>query len=168
MHNRTVLLTLLVAVVAAACGPDTSTSDRDDVADATRDSSDATATAPEAQPAPGTSARPPIRATSTGCTPGEFPFDQPDCLPAHSIPLEAIISGGPPPDGIPPIDDPAFESIEQAATWLEPQSPVMVVDVDGEVRAYPLAILTWHEIVNDEVGGRPLVVTYCPLCNSAL
>jgi hypothetical protein len=44
----------------------------------------------------------------------------------------------------------------------------MVVDVEGDVRAYPLAILTWHEIVNDSVGGVPLVVTYCPLCNSAL
>lgn len=44
----------------------------------------------------------------------------------------------------------------------------MVVDVDGDVRAYPLAILTWHEIVHDVVGDVPLTITYCPLCNSAL
>ena len=76
--------------------------------------------------------------------------------------------GGPPPDGIRPIDDPCFESVDVADAWLEPQSPVMVVEIEGDRRAYPLAILTQHEIVNDVVGGVPVVVTYCPLCNSGL
>jgi len=116
---------------------------------------------------PGTP-RVPIRATSEGCSPGAFHWLQPDCLPAHSIPLDEIIAGGPPPDGIPPIDAPVYESLAQAATWLDDTSPVMVVEVAGDVRVYPLAILTWHEIVNDVVGGVPLVITYCPLCNSAL
>lgn len=88
-------------------------------------------------------------------------------VPAE-VPLEEIVEGGPPPDGIPPIDDPVLEPVEEAADWLEPEDPVMVVEHAGEVRGYPLAILTFHEIVNDELGGEPVVVTYCPLCNSGL
>jgi hypothetical protein len=82
--------------------------------------------------------------------------------------LEEIRSGGPPPDGIPPIDDPEFEAVEAAGEWLTDRDPVLVVEVDGAVKAYPLAIMTWHEIVNDTIAGEPVVVTYCPLCNSAL
>ncbi|MDP8977433.1 MAG: DUF3179 domain-containing protein [Actinomycetota bacterium] len=84
------------------------------------------------------------------------------------VPLEEIRSGGPPPDGIPPIDAPVFEGVAAARGWLQPRDPVLVVDLSGEARAYPLAILTYHEIVNDVVAGEPLVVTYCPLCNSGL
>jgi hypothetical protein len=85
-----------------------------------------------------------------------------------SVPLEEIRSGGPPPDGIPAIDAPVFEDVTAAGEWLQPRDPVLVVDLDGDTRAYPLAILTFHEIVNDVVAGEPLVVTYCPLCNSGL
>jgi hypothetical protein len=88
-------------------------------------------------------------------------------IPA-SVPLDEIRPGGPPPDGIPAIDAPVFEDITAAREWLQPRDPVLVVDLDGDARAYPLAILTYHEIVNDEVAGQPLVVTYCPLCNSGL
>lgn len=86
----------------------------------------------------------------------------------HTVPLEEIFSGGVPPDGIPPIDDPAFDSLEIAAQWLQPQSPLLALELNGTARAYPLAILTRHEIVNDVVDGRPVAVTFCPLCNSAL
>lgn len=86
----------------------------------------------------------------------------------HSIPLSEIVSGGPPRDGIPPIDNPRFEPADQADRWLDDRHPVVVVAAGGEVRAYPLGILIWHEIVNDEVGGLPVTVTYCPLCNTAL
>jgi hypothetical protein len=86
----------------------------------------------------------------------------------RTVPLDEIRSGGPPPDGIPPIDNPRFESIEEADGWLQVQSPVIVLEIDGDARAYPLAILTWHEIVNDEVGGIPVAVTFCPLCNSSI
>ncbi|MDP8928204.1 MAG: DUF3179 domain-containing protein, partial [Actinomycetota bacterium] len=79
-----------------------------------------------------------------------------------------IISGGPPPDGIPPIDEPQFVSVADANEWLAPQEPVIVVRVDGDTRAYPVQVLIWHEIVNDNVSGVPVVVTYCPLCNSAV
>ena len=79
-----------------------------------------------------------------------------------------IIPGGPPPDGIPPIDNPQFVTVDEADEWLSDSEPVLVVDVDGDVRAYPVQILMWHEIVNDTVGGVPLAITYCPLCNSAI
>lgn len=85
-----------------------------------------------------------------------------------TVPLDEIISGGPPPDGIPPIDNPRFESIESASAWLQPQSPVLVFEHNGIARAYPLAMMTRHEIVNDEIDGLPIAVTYCPLCNSGI
>jgi hypothetical protein len=83
-------------------------------------------------------------------------------------PLDDIISGGPPPDGIPAIDRPVFVPPGAAETWLRPKEPVLALEVNGDARAYPLQILMWHEIVNDVVGGAPVVVTYCPLCNSAI
>jgi hypothetical protein len=86
----------------------------------------------------------------------------------HSVPYDDIRSGGPPPDGIPPIDDPQFESVDAASAWLQPQSPVIAVEIDGEAKAYPLAILTWHEIANDSIAGIPVAVTFCPLCNASV
>jgi hypothetical protein len=88
------------------------------------------------------------------------------CL--HSVPYDEIVSGGPPPDGIPPIDNPLFESTQRAYNWLQPQSPVIALQIGNKARAYPLAILIWHEIVNDVLNGEPVLVTYCPLCNSAI
>lgn len=82
--------------------------------------------------------------------------------------LPQIISGGVPRDGIPPIDNPVFESIEEASTWLQPQSPVIAFELNGIARAYPLAILTRHEIVNDMFGEDAIAITFCPLCNSAV
>ena len=84
------------------------------------------------------------------------------------VPLEEIVPGGPPPDGIPAIDRPKFVSIEEADAWLPPKEPVLAVNIGGDARASPLRILIWHEIVNDTVGGKPATVTYCPLCNSGL
>ncbi|MDR7586770.1 MAG: DUF3179 domain-containing protein [Armatimonadota bacterium] len=84
------------------------------------------------------------------------------------VPLEEIIEGGPPPDGIPAIDRPAFVAPADAARWLTDREPVLALEIDGDARAYPLQILMWHEIVNDVVGGRPVAVTYCPLCNSGI
>jgi hypothetical protein len=84
------------------------------------------------------------------------------------VPLDEIISGGPPPDGIPAIDRPVFVTPAAADAWLGAKEPVIAVELGGDARAYPLQILMWHEIVNDTVGGRALTVTFCPLCNSAL
>jgi hypothetical protein len=86
----------------------------------------------------------------------------------HTVPLEEIVSGGPPKDGIPAIDRPRFETVRSADRWLEDREPVIVVEHGGSARAYPLQILIWHEIVNDRLGDLPLAVTYCPLCNTAI
>ncbi|MBL8096115.1 MAG: DUF3179 domain-containing protein, partial [Anaerolineales bacterium] len=86
----------------------------------------------------------------------------------HSVPYDEILSGGPPKDGIPAIDDPVFEAVAVADAWLEPQEPVVLVTIGGEARAYPIQILIWHELVNDTVGGTPVVVSFCPLCNTAI
>jgi hypothetical protein len=85
-----------------------------------------------------------------------------------TIDLAELISGGVTRDGIPSINDPAHESTDNAAQWLVDTEPVIVLDIEGDARAYPLSILTRHEIVNDTVGGVPVAVTFCPLCNSAL
>ena len=85
-----------------------------------------------------------------------------------SVDLAEFLSGGPGKDGIPAIDRPKFESLADAASWIDPESPVISVEVGGQSRAYPLAILIWHEIVNDTLGGVPIVVTFCPLCHTAL
>jgi len=88
------------------------------------------------------------------------------CL--HSVDYSEIFSGGPPPDGIPAIDNPVFESVEAADEWMQDVWPVMFFEANGEARAYPLAILIWHEIVNDEVAGQKVALTFCPLCNSTI
>lgn len=86
----------------------------------------------------------------------------------HSVPLSEFLGGGPPKDGIPPIDSPKFISSDEADEYVEDGEPVAVVEVNGDVRAYPLQIMTWHEIVNDEIGGEPVAITFCPLCNSTV
>ncbi len=86
----------------------------------------------------------------------------------HSVPYEEILSGGPPKDGIPAIDRPQFVSVDEADAWLKPQEPVILFELNGEARVYPIQILIWHEIVNDVVGGEPVVITFCPLCNTAI
>lgn len=85
----------------------------------------------------------------------------------HSIDYAEILSGGPPKDGIPSIDDPVFIPVSQS-TNLDDKEPVIGLEINGDARAYPLRVLMWHEIVNDTVGQRPVTVTYCPLCNAAL
>src|SRR5210317_747660 len=79
-----------------------------------------------------------------------------------------VLSGGPPKDGIPALDEVSFISVESEAR-LEDLEPVITVEIDGAVpRTYPIRYLTWHEIVNDTVAGIPIAVTFCPLCNSGI
>jgi hypothetical protein len=85
-----------------------------------------------------------------------------------SVDLAEFLGGGPPKDGIPAIDEPEYESIADARRWLSDRSPVISLVVGGEARAYPLAVLMWHEIANDTLGSTPVLVTFCPLCNTAL
>lgn len=81
----------------------------------------------------------------------------------HTIPLEDIRFGGVPKDGIPSIDEPVFRNATDAP-FMDDTDVVIGLRINGDTRAYPLFILVWHEIVNDEVGGAPVAVTYCPLC----
>ena len=162
--RRTLLSLTVLSLLAAACAAPSDTAETSASPDGTTSSSEEPGSEEAAEDTPEVA----VRTESVGCEEGEFFWQVDGCEPATSIDLDRLISGGPPPDGIPPIDDPVFASIDDAAEWLEEDSPVMVVDIDGDVRGYPLAILTWHEIVNDTVGDVPLVVTYCPLCNSAL
>ncbi|MBI4119371.1 MAG: DUF3179 domain-containing protein, partial [Parcubacteria group bacterium] len=86
----------------------------------------------------------------------------------HSVPLDQIISGGPPKDGIPSIDEPKFVSVEEAGKYLSDEEPGIALGVDNVNRFYPFQILVWHEIVNDTVNGERVLVTYCPLCLSGI
>ncbi len=86
----------------------------------------------------------------------------------RSVELSEIISGGPPKDGIPALNAPKIVSIKNAEKWLKPNEPVISLKIGRFARAYPLQILIWHEIVNDEIGGQPVAVTFCPLCYTAI
>ena len=102
-----------------------------------------------------------------------FAADKPD--PANyngfdvsnaSVPVRAIQRGGPPRDGIPAIDRPRFVAAADAA--LADGDRVLGLERGGVVRAYPIRILNWHEVVNDRIGDEPVVVTYCPLCGTGM
>ena len=86
----------------------------------------------------------------------------------HSVPFDEIMSGGPARDGIPPIDNPKYIDVSDPPSYMRENEPVISVEINGDARAFPLAILISHEIVNDEIGGVPVTVTYCPLCNTAI
>ncbi|MEX0649778.1 MAG: DUF3179 domain-containing protein [Candidatus Andersenbacteria bacterium] len=86
----------------------------------------------------------------------------------HSVPLEEIRTGCPGRDCIPSIDNPQFESVEQAATWLNGDDIGLALDLRGVKRFYPFRILVSHEIVNDTIGSQRVLVSYCPLCFTAI
>ncbi len=85
----------------------------------------------------------------------------------HTVPYAELSVGNPRRDGIPPLDQPQFVPAAQV-DWLAAAEPVVLVELAGLARAYPLQILMWHEIVNDTLGTTPVAVTFCPLCNTAL
>lgn len=84
-----------------------------------------------------------------------------------TIPADEIISGGPPKDGIPSISNPKFLSIDRV-DYMEDRDILISVTSGGETRGYPFRILNWHEIVNDHIGDDAFVVTYCPICGTAI
>jgi hypothetical protein len=86
----------------------------------------------------------------------------------HSVPLDEILGGGPPKDGIPSIDNPKFVSPADASKFLDDNEPGIALEVGSTARFYPFQILVWHEIVNDTIDGQRLLVTYCPLCLSGI
>lgn len=84
-----------------------------------------------------------------------------------SISFSTIITDGPKRDQIPPIHNPKYIAAADD-TELGPLEPVIGVIINGDAKAFPLRILLWHEIVNDTIGGMPVLVSYCPLCNSGV
>jgi hypothetical protein len=159
--TRTTMVTMLaaIALVAAACGTSVDDSEAEDPA----------TEAPSATTA-STSTTVTAEAASSALPAGPSALDDPGSgeFPEPLVPLDEIISGGPPPDGIPPIEDPVFLDVADNLEILDPAEPVVALEIDGDARAYPIRAMIWHEIVNDTVGGVPVSVTYCPLCNSAV
>ena len=100
--------------------------------------------------------------THSACSQKMKGFD----LQNTTIPLAQIKDGGPPRDGIPSIDQPKFLKAQDAG--YAPETRVLGVQVNGVAKAYPILIMNYHEIVNDEFSGQPVVVTYCPLCGSGI
>jgi hypothetical protein len=84
-----------------------------------------------------------------------------------SIPVQEILSGGSPKDGIPAIDAPRFVGAHEAE-FLSDDDRVIGIALHGRAKAYPIAIMNWHEIVNDQIGSQPIVVSYCPLCGTGM
>lgn len=142
---RLIAIVAAAAVFTSACSSDSASPDSD---------SD-TAVAPAASPSEDSFEK--IRRVSGGnCTPGRNAASHLAGIGFFCLPFDAI----------PAVDDPSFVSVA-AADFLPDVEPVAALEVDGRHRAYPLRILITHEIVNDTVAGRPVVVSFCPLCNSA-
>lgn len=88
-------------------------------------------------------------------------------LSNSSVPSEQIMSGGPGKDGIPAILRPHFVSANQA-NFMAASDPILGIEIKGKYRAYPIKILNWHEVVNDQIEGKRFIVSYCPLCGSGM
>ncbi|MCL1601423.1 MAG: DUF3179 domain-containing protein [Actinomycetia bacterium] len=135
------------------------------------DSAEETTTATDPQPTAATTTNPDVDGPAVGVlASGPSALDSmfADEFPEPLIDPDEVISGGPPPDGIPPIDDPVFLDVVDNLELLPANEPVVALEINGDARAYPIRAMVWHEIVNDTVGGVPVSVTYCPLCNSAV
>jgi thiol-disulfide isomerase/thioredoxin len=152
MMKKQWIVLLLSAMLIAACAPA--------VAGEEGPVEQAEAGTPQDEPA----AALPLEDTPPPGAASQFSTD----FSKHTIPYTEVLSGGPPKDGIPSIDSPAYVSIAEADEWLSDAEAVVVLDLDGAARAYPAQILMWHEIVNDTLNGQPVAVTYCPLCNTAI
>ena len=183
LQRRTIAALLLLAAAAllAACGSDSQPEPAPATGTpvATAQASPTVTAEPTPSPAPATPT-PAASPTLTPTPPGqEFEDDEVDTarslernFPKIDLSRRAVslaeIRSVIPRDAIPAIDEPRFLGLDEASEWLAPEAPVIAFERNGEARAYPLEILTWHEIVNDVVGGEPVIVTYCPLCNSAI
>jgi len=96
---------------------------------------------------------------------GDFDFNE--NTPGYDNYIK-LSQGCPFKDCIPSIDDPKFELVDKANEWLKDTDVVFVVEYKSKVRAYPQRIMSWHELVNDEIEGEPILISFCPLCGSAL
>ena len=84
------------------------------------------------------------------------------------IDAREVLWGGVEVDGIPALEFPAQVSVQEAAAWINDSDPVIGVAINGDVRAYPIRIIAWHEMVNDTVGGLPVSLAYCTLCGAPI
>lgn len=109
-----------------------------------------------------------VTLSASSANPRHWKLSWPDTdFSKTAVDFGSIMSGGPPKDGIPSIDKPVFVPQAEYREAGETE-PVISFAHKGDARAYPLRVLIWHEIVNDTVGGVPVSVTYCPLCNSSI
>jgi hypothetical protein len=161
MHARYMVTIGAGALLLAACGGGTTLAD----SSGTPDDEPTTTSSDEASAASIDAESPVVGVLASG--PSALDNMVAEEFPNPLIDPGEVISGGPPPDGIPPIDDPVFLDVIDNLDLLPGNEPVVVVEINGDARAYPIRAMVWHEIVNDNVGGVPVSVTYCPLCNSA-
>lgn len=104
--------------------------------------------------------------TLSACTGSEPETEKNSFDLSHSlISMNKIMSGGPPRDGIPALDDPKFVEAGDA-DFMKAEDNILGLVIDGVARAYPVKILNWHQIVNDQINDSPFMITYCPLCGS--
>jgi hypothetical protein len=87
---------------------------------------------------------------------GQTPFD----VSRHSVNIAEIVPAGPPKDGIPALDRPKVVPASEADKFLSKHDKVLGIEYNGTVKAYPVKILNWHEIVNDDFNGKPAAVTW--------
>ncbi|MEO1696744.1 MAG: DUF3179 domain-containing (seleno)protein [Planctomycetota bacterium] len=87
--------------------------------------------------------------------------------PGAALRVDQVAFGGVPVDGIPALNDPETTAAADAA-WLDDDAAVVGLHLGGVARAYPLAIIDWHEFVNDVVGGTPVALSWCTLCGAAI
>jgi hypothetical protein len=157
MRARWVAGIVGLGLLAAACGGDDGDGSTEPAStDARESAADGTATTvDQAAPSPAED------------VPSALDDPDDDSFPEPLIDTAELLSGGPPPDGIPAIDRPKFLAADHV-DFLEDEEPVLAIEIGDDARAYPLQVMTWHEIVNDTVDGVPVAVTYCPLCNTAI
>lgn len=164
--------TVAAAALLAACSTD------DDPASSVPAGQPTVSVGQSSDSAPASTEEPPITATPSTvagdarsdrviASTGRWPTDWTNTT-IDLTELAVGIGSSDPRDAIPPIYAPQYTTVAEGAEWLQPQDPGALVDVNGDVRFFPLAIMTRHEIVNGEIGGLPVAVTYCPLCNTAL
>lgn len=162
VRRRKKLWVPALAFILAACSPVVTS---DDIPLSEQPQSEDQAAAAQAEPAPARDDEDPFEGRPPRFSLRFWPDTD---FSKRSVDLSEFSSGGPPPDGIPAIDNPIFESVADADAWLGPDWPVMFFESNGVARAYPLAILIHHEIVNDVVANTPVTLTFCPLCNSTI
>ena len=173
MTKRTILVLTLTAFFFTACVPVSNEGSGVPVIDQTTAKTERVTVLPAAntaaaQPPPSETPKPTGTLSPEDCPPVYAKLEFSTDFTIHNVPYTQIRRGGPSKDGIPAIDEPEYFTILEADIWLKENDPVIFIEVNGDGRAYPLQILVFHEIVNDEIKDVPITVTYCPLCNTGI